>query len=132
MPSTEAVKMSKNIMEHNDLERLASSSGQGADLSRQVTLNLSAEQYERLFFAPAPPRGETQLAKRLGNPTLLGLLGFLIPYSSTIFCLIGFQGSVPPTSLIGLYGDYYFLGSIAMNIAGVAEFVLGNSKYKHL
>ncbi|KAL9055733.1 MAG: hypothetical protein Q9162_003369 [Coniocarpon cinnabarinum] len=101
--------------------------GNGSDLSRQVTLQLSPEQYERLFFTPTPPRGETALAKKLGNPTLLGLLGFLIPYSSTIFCLIGWQGAVPPQSLIGLYGDYYFLGSIAMTIAGIAEFVLGNT-----
>lgn len=34
---------------------------------------------------------------------------------------------MPPYSLVGLCGDYYFLGSIAMNIAGVCEFVLGNS-----
>jgi hypothetical protein len=34
---------------------------------------------------------------------------------------------VAPTSLIGLNGDYYFLGAIAMNLAGIAEFVLGNS-----
>lgn len=32
-----------------------------------------------------------------------------------------------PTSLIGLNGDYYFLGAIAMNLAGIAEFILGNS-----
>ena len=39
----------------------------GADLSRQVTLQLSPEQYEKLFFAPTPARGETSLAKRLGE-----------------------------------------------------------------
>jgi hypothetical protein len=62
------------------------------------------------------------------NPTLLGLLGFLIPYTSTIFTLCGLRGAVAPTSLIGLNGDYYFLGAIAMNLAGVAEFILGNSE----
>ena len=40
--------------------------GNGNDLSRQVTLQLTPEQYERLFFSPTPARGETQLAKRLG------------------------------------------------------------------
>ena len=62
-----------------------------------------------------------------GNPTLLGLISFLIPYSSTIFILIGWGGAVPPTSLVGLTGDYYFLGSIGMVLAGLAEFVLGNT-----
>lgn len=64
-----------------------------------------------------------------GNPTLLGLIGFLIPYTSTVLLLCGFQGAVAPQSLIGLSGDYYFFGCIAMNLAGVAEFILGNSKY---
>jgi len=54
-------------------------------------------------------------------------LGFLIPYTSTILTLCQFQGAVPPTTLIGLTGDYYFLGAIAMNLAGIAEFILGNS-----
>lgn len=64
-----------------------------------------------------------------GNPTLLGLLGFLIPYTSTCLILCGFQGADPPTSLIGLTGDYYFIGGIAMILAGIAEFILGNSMF---
>lgn len=99
----------------------------GNPLSRQITVNMTPEHYERLFFQPAQPRGD--LAKRLGNPTLLGLLGFLIPYTSTIFILCGLRGAVAPTSLAGLSADYYFLGGIAMNLAGIAEFVLGNSMY---
>jgi succinate-acetate transporter protein len=63
----------------------------------------------------------------LANPTLLGLIGFLIPYTSTILILCGFQGAVAPQSLVGLSGDYYFFGCIAMNVAGIAEFILGNS-----
>jgi succinate-acetate transporter protein len=111
------------------------------ELSRQMTLQLSPDQYERLFFQPSAPKGD--LAKRLGkypsppknrylltsqpgNPTLLGLLGFLIPFSSTIFCLLQFQGSTP-SSLASVSGTFYFLGGIAMNIAGIAEFILGNS-----
>lgn len=34
-------------------------------LSRQVTVQMSPEQYERLFFQPTPPRGD--LARRLGT-----------------------------------------------------------------
>lgn len=33
-------------------------------LSRQMTLQISPEQYERLFFQPTPARGD--LAKRVG------------------------------------------------------------------
>ena len=72
-------------------------------------------------FCHSPP---SKLAT--GNPTLLGLLGFLIPFSSTVFCLLQFQGSAA-TSLASVSGTFYFLGGIAMNIAGIAEFILGNS-----
>jgi hypothetical protein len=67
------------------------------------------------------------LIKLLANPTLLGLIGFLVPYTSTILILCGFQGAVAPQSLVGLSGDYYFFGAIAMVLAGIAEFILGNS-----
>lgn len=43
-----------------------------------------------------------------------------------MFCLLSFKGS-NPTSLASVSGSYYFLGGIAMNIAGICEFVLGNS-----
>ncbi|KAK5113468.1 hypothetical protein LTR85_010896 [Meristemomyces frigidus] len=116
-------------IDHEELSKhaeLGASMGDGEPLSRQVTVALSPEQYERLFFQPSAPR-RGDLAKRFANPSLLGLLGFLVPYTSTILILCQFQGAVPPTSLIGLSGDYYFLGAVAMNIAGICEFVLGNT-----
>jgi hypothetical protein len=60
---------------------------------------------------------------------LLGLLGFLIPYTSTIFTLCQFQGALPPYTLVGLTADYYFFGAIVMVLAGIAEFILGNSMF---
>jgi len=116
--------MSTEKIDHTMSEDHAS--GNGAPLSRQMTVALTPEQYERLFFQPEGPR-RGDFSKRFGNPTLLGLLGFLIPYTSTIFTLCGLRGAVAPTSLIGLDGDYYFLGAIAMNLAGIAEFILGNT-----
>ena len=52
-------------MEHELIENHSNhSQDNGAPLSRQMTVNLSPEQYERLFFQPSAPRGD--LAKRLG------------------------------------------------------------------
>ncbi|KAF7905499.1 uncharacterized protein EAF01_006020 [Botrytis porri] len=96
----------------------------GPDLSRQITLQLNADQYERLFFQPSSAKGD--LVKRLGNPTLLGLLGFLVPFSSTVFSLLTFEGS-STSSLVSIGGSFYMFGGIAMIIAGICEFVLGNS-----
>lgn len=95
-----------------------------AELSRQITLNLSPDQYERLFFQPSAGKGD--LSKRLGNPTLLGVLGFLIPYSCVIFSVLDFQGS-SAGSIGAVSGSFLFLGGIAMNIAGIMEFILGNT-----
>ncbi|KAI5241582.1 hypothetical protein E4T47_04780 [Aureobasidium subglaciale] len=100
-------------------------SGNGSPLSRQMTVALTPEQYERLFFQPEGPR-RGDYSKRFGNPTLLGLLGFLIPYTSTILTLCGFRGATT-TSLVGLDGDYYAFGGIAMVLAGIAEFIIGNT-----
>lgn len=101
-----------------------SGSANGEPLSRQMTISISPEQYERLFFQPTPARGD--LAKRLGNPTLLGLCGFLIPFQTTMFCCLGWQGASVP-STVAISGTYYFLGGIAMNVAGICEFILGNT-----
>lgn len=137
--------MSTEKVEMGDLESGRhfdhATNGNGDSLTRQTTtMTLSNEQYERLFFQPNKPR-HGDFAKRFGgsfvkdcsicqtaniglaNPSLLGLLGFLIPYTSTILILCQFQGALPPYSLVGLNGDYYFLGSIAMVLAGIGECV---------
>lgn len=94
------------------------------DLTRQMTIPISPEVYERLFFQPTAAKGD--LAKRLGNPTLIGLLGFLIPFQTAMFCLLGFRGA-SPASLTAVSGAFYALGGIAMNVAGIMEWVLGNT-----
>ncbi|KAL9076671.1 MAG: hypothetical protein Q9157_003588 [Trypethelium eluteriae] len=109
-------------IEHEKLETTTSS--ENGTLQRQVTVQMSPEQYEKLFFQPTPARGD--LAKRLGNPTLLGVLGFLIPYTTTMMSLMQWKGT-NVSSTVGLSGTYFFLGGIAMNLAGVCEFILGNT-----
>ena len=46
------------------IEHMDTNQTGGAPLSRQVTVSMSPEQYERLFFQPSQPKGD--LAKRLG------------------------------------------------------------------
>lgn len=118
------VKMSVPYSTTDHFEKGNHDYANGAALSRQMTVALTPEQYERLFFQPTQAKGD--LAKRLGNPTLLGLLGFLVPFSSTMFCLLGFQGA-SAASLASISGSFYFFGGIAMVLAGICEFILGNT-----
>lgn len=55
-------KTDHEMREHNGHNII----GSGAELSRQVTVQLSPEQYERLFFQPSAPR-RGDLAKRFGT-----------------------------------------------------------------
>jgi hypothetical protein len=55
-------KIDHEMKEHNGHNFV----GNGAELSRQVTVQLSSEQYERLFFQPSAPR-RGDLAKRFGR-----------------------------------------------------------------
>src|SRR5271170_1664673 len=63
---------------------------------------------------------------RPGNPTLLGILGFLIPFMTTVFCFLQVKGA-SSASAVSVSGSWYFLDGIAMNIADMCEFVLGNT-----
>jgi hypothetical protein len=58
---SETSKMDHEMTEHNGVNI----GGNGTELSRQVTVALSPEQYERLFFQPSAPR-RGDLAKRFG------------------------------------------------------------------
>jgi succinate-acetate transporter protein len=77
----------------------------------------------RILFNDYPVRILTDVS---GNPTLLGLIGLLIPFQTTMWCLVQFKGA-DSTSLVAVSGPLYFMGGIAMNIAGIAEFILGNT-----
>lgn len=113
-----------NGVEKHGYEHHHAGNNDGTQLSRQMTVSLTPDQYERLFFQPTAAKGD--LSKRLGNPTLLGLLGFLVPFTTTMFCLLEFQGG-SVASLASICGSWYFFGGIAMVLAGICEFILGNT-----
>ena len=61
--------MADDKMENQKMERVETLNSNGHPLSRQVTVSMSPEQYERLFFQPAGVKGD--LAKRLGTSPIL-------------------------------------------------------------
>lgn len=59
------VNMAEDKLEHpHTIDRVDTLNSNGHSLSKQVTVSMSPEQYERLFFQPSAPKGD--LRKRLG------------------------------------------------------------------
>jgi len=58
-------------MNGDKLEQIETSES-GLGLNRQITMQLSSDQYERLFFQPTSAKGD--LAKRLGMSSIIASL----------------------------------------------------------
>ncbi|KAJ7167864.1 GPR1/FUN34/yaaH family-domain-containing protein [Mycena filopes] len=94
----------------------------------QAPIQLTAAQYERLFFQPGggPRRGDLSNPKQFGNPTAFAIISYLLALTPTVCILMTWDGTAP-TSLTGIIGDFYFIGGLGMTIGGVFEWVLGNT-----
>ncbi|KAM0745721.1 hypothetical protein T439DRAFT_330454 [Meredithblackwellia eburnea MCA 4105] len=108
-----------------DLEAQTGLTG-GANIARQISVQLTPEQFERLYLQPGGQAAKGDLAKRFGNPTPLGVASFLLcltPFS----CLLMNWGGSTTTSAIVQSGAYYFIGGIGLYVSGIMEWVLGNT-----
>ncbi|KAJ7919423.1 GPR1/FUN34/yaaH family-domain-containing protein, partial [Mycena leptocephala] len=94
----------------------------------QSPIQLTAAQYERLFFQPGggPRRGDLSNPKQFGNPTAFAIISYLLALTPTVCILMSWDGTAP-TSLTSIIGDFYFIGGLGMTIGGVFEWVLGNT-----
>lgn len=99
----------------------------GHDLGRQISVTLTPQQFEELYLQPSiKSRGQMGLVKTLGNPTALGIVSFLLTFAPTSCCLMGWRGATS-NSLLALIGAYYFMGGMALYVAGILEFIIGNT-----
>lgn len=71
-------------------------------------------------------RQQGELIKALGNPTALGIICFILNLLPTSTILMGWRGQTAAGQL-GLQGVYYFCGGLGMCVAGVLEFIIGNT-----
>lgn len=73
-------------------------SGSGETLNRMKTtesvfLPISRETFEKLYLSPKPPSVEGSLRKKLGNPTPICLMGFLLAATPNSCVLMGWRGA---------------------------------------
>ncbi|SNX84916.1 related to ATO3 - plasma membrane protein with possible role in export of ammonia [Melanopsichium pennsylvanicum] len=111
--------------EHSTYQNADGTNGHG--LGRQISVTLTPQQFEELYLQPSvKSRGQMSLVKTFGNPTALGIVSFLLTFAPTSCCLMGWRGA-SSNSLLALIGAYYFMGGMALYVAGLLEFVIGNT-----
>jgi len=98
----------------------------GAPIGRQISVTLTPEQFEQLYLQPGGVGGKGDLSKRFGNPTPLGIAGFLMSLTPVSIYLMNF-GSTTATSAISIVGSLYAMGGGLMLLAGILEWILGNT-----
>lgn len=92
------------------------------------SISISPELFEKLYLSPQiAVKG--QLRSTFGNPTPLGLAGFLLSLTPLTCDLLGWRQASLTASVDGSadIGVYFFFGGILMLVASVMEWILGNT-----
>lgn len=61
--------------------------------AESVFLPISREAFEKLYLSPKNPRVSGSLRKKLGNPTPISLLGFLLAATPNACIMMGWRGA---------------------------------------
>lgn len=61
--------------------------------TESVFLPISREAFEKLYLNPKNPRVTGELRKKLGNPTPISLLGFLLASTPNACIMMGWRGA---------------------------------------
>ncbi|CAK1368043.1 Protein alcS [Cercospora beticola] len=88
------------------------------------SITITPEMFERMYLAPQN-KVSGDLRQIIGNPTPLGLGGFLVAYCPIIFSLLGWRGYTGNGA--ATVGTYYFSGGLLAIIACIFELILGNT-----
>ncbi|GAA6040484.1 hypothetical protein JCM8097_004572 [Rhodosporidiobolus ruineniae] len=98
----------------------------GASLRRQISVQLSPEQFERLYLQPGGAVAKGDLSKRFANPTPIGIASFLLCLTPFSCYLMGWWDTSTGAAAT-LVGAMFFMGGLGLTLAGLLEFVLGNT-----
>ncbi|KAK8076474.1 hypothetical protein PG994_003746 [Apiospora phragmitis] len=89
-------------------------------------VSLSPELFEKLYLQPRESAGKSGIRHYLGNPTPIGLIGFLLCLTPLSNILMGWHGAGPYLGLAAM-GAYFFFGGGMMTVCGVFELICGNT-----
>lgn len=77
-------------------------------------------------YLSAGPVAKGDLSRRFANPTPLALGSFAIGLTTLAMQLMGFRGASNVGALTTI-GAYYFVSGVGLTIAGILEWILGNT-----
>lgn len=103
--------------------------GQALSGHRPVSIMLTPDQFkafEKAYLDPGAAATRNAQRRSLGNPTALGIASLLLTLMPLAVNLLGW-GPNSPAGNLTLVGSLIFISGIGLEIAGLLEFVLGNS-----
>ncbi|CAK4034247.1 related to GPR1 and Fun34p [Lecanosticta acicola] len=89
------------------------------------SVSIPPELFEKLYLSPEN-KVKGDLRKTFGNPTPIGLTGFLLCVTPLACFLMNWRGTRPGNGAADI-PVYLFFGGILLNVAGVMEWILGNT-----
>ncbi|KAL3476643.1 GPR1/FUN34/yaaH family-domain-containing protein [Aspergillus californicus] len=93
--------------------------------AESVFLPISRETFEKLYLSPKHPSVTGDLRKKLGNPTPICLMGFLLASMPNACILMGWRGAGGNGGAI--IPVYIFFGGIVQVLGAIGEWIIGNT-----
>lgn len=93
-------------------------------LRSAASVTIDPELFEKLYLSP-PNKVKGDLRKTFGNPTPIGIGGFLLAATPLACDLMGWRGAGGNGA--ATTGVFYFLGGLLLILSSILEFLLGNS-----
>ncbi|KAL2831541.1 GPR1/FUN34/yaaH family-domain-containing protein [Aspergillus cavernicola] len=93
--------------------------------AESVFLPISRETFEKLYLSPKHPSVAGDLRKKLGNPTPICLMGFLLASTPHSCIMMGWRGAGGNGGAI--LPVYIFFGGLVQLLGGIGEWIIGNT-----
>ncbi|EAW24524.1 putative plasma membrane ammonium transporter (Ato3) [Aspergillus fischeri NRRL 181] len=93
--------------------------------AESVFLPISREAFEKLYLNPKSPTVSGDLRKKVGNPTPISLLGFLLASTTNACIVMGWRGAGGNGAAI--IPVLIFFGGMVQIFGGIGEWIIGNT-----
>ncbi|KAE8148921.1 putative plasma membrane ammonium transporter [Aspergillus avenaceus] len=93
--------------------------------AESVLLPISKDTFEKLYLTPKHPAVAGDIRKKVGNPTPISLLGFLVAATPNAFITMGWRGAGEKGAAI--LPAFIFFGGFVQILGGIGEWIIGNT-----